>query len=163
MINWPLWTQAEFTPTFTQVMSVLKDFEHIEVEVKHVTDLAQAERLIARLDTELKNFHDQITITSFDEKVLQTLQIQQSRFKRGFLIEQDIKARAIEKALELGCCHIGWMDKLATTQMIQLSHEAQLNISVWTVNDVERAKILRDEGIQGLITDFPGLMQQQLK
>lgn len=128
-----------------------------------MTDLAQAERLIARLDTELKNFHDQITITSFDEKVLQTLQIQQSRFKRGFLIEQDIKARAIEKALELGCCHIGWMDKLATTQMIQLSHEAQLNISVWTVNDVERAKILRDEGIQGLITDFPGLMQQQLK
>ena len=55
------------------------------------------------------------------------------------------------------------MDKLATTQMIQLSHEAQLNISVWTVNDIERAKILRDQGIQGLITDFPGLMQQQLK
>lgn len=161
--NWPSWTQAEFTPTFTQVMSVLKDFEHIEVEVKHVSDLAQAERLIARLDTELKDFHDQITITSFDEKVLKTLQIQQSRFKRGFLIEHDIKARAIEKALELGCCHIGWMDKLATTQMIQLSHEAQLNISVWTVNDVERAKILRDEGIQGLITDFPSLMQQQLK
>ena len=55
------------------------------------------------------------------------------------------------------------IDRDARQRLAQLSHEAQLNISVWTVNDIERAKILRDQGIQGLITDFPGLMQQQLK
>ena len=39
---------------------------------------------------------------------------------------------------------------------------AELNISVWTVNDVTRAKQLRDWGIQGMITDYPKLMLQQL-
>lgn len=161
-LNWPVWTQAEYTPTFSQAMAILKDFEHIEVEIKHVEDLAQAERLTARLDMELQDFHDQIIMTSFDEKVLTTLQTHKSRFKRGFLIETDIKAEAIEKALALGCCHIGWMDRLATPEMIQLSHDAGLTISVWTVNDVERAKALRDLGIEGLITDVPKLMLAHL-
>ena len=69
-LNWPIWAQAEYTPTFSQAMAVLKDFEHIEVEIKHVEDLAQAERLTTRLDMELQDFHDQIIMTSFDEKVL---------------------------------------------------------------------------------------------
>lgn len=46
--------------------------------------------------------------------------------------------------------------------MIELSKLAGLAVSVWTVNDVERAKILQDQGIDGLITDFPKTMQQQL-
>ncbi|MEK7740933.1 MAG: glycerophosphodiester phosphodiesterase family protein, partial [Pseudomonadota bacterium] len=37
-----------------------------------------------------------------------------------------------------------------------------LGISVWTVNDIERAKHLRDLGINGLITDFPKMMQLAL-
>lgn len=94
----------------------------------------------------------------FDEKILHSLQQQNSNFKRGFLIEEDIKAQAIEIAQKLGCCHIGWMDQLATHDMLQLSQQAQLNISVWTVNDIDRAKQLKDEGIQGLITDYPKQM-----
>ncbi len=50
------------------------------------------------------------------------------------------------------------MDQLATHDMLQLSQQAQLNISVWTVNDIDRAKQLKDEGIQGLITDYPKQM-----
>jgi glycerophosphoryl diester phosphodiesterase len=46
--------------------------------------------------------------------------------------------------------------------MIELSKLAKLAVSVWTVNDVSRAKILLDQGIDGLITDFPKTMQQQL-
>jgi len=46
--------------------------------------------------------------------------------------------------------------------MIKATQTAQLNISVWTVNDIERAKELRDLGVQGLITDYPKLMLQQL-
>ncbi len=44
--------------------------------------------------------------------------------------------------------------------MIQATQQANLNISVWTVNDIERAKELKDLGINGLITDFPKLMMQ---
>jgi glycerophosphoryl diester phosphodiesterase len=39
---------------------------------------------------------------------------------------------------------------------------SHLKISVWTVNDVERAKHLQQLGIQGLITDVPSNMLQHL-
>ncbi|MPN39849.1 hypothetical protein SDC9_187383 [bioreactor metagenome] len=69
---------------------------------------------------------------------------------------------AIEQALELGCCQIGWMNQLASDEMIQATQQAHLGISVWTVNEVERAKHLQSLGIDGLITDFPKMMLEQL-
>ncbi|MFB0983391.1 MAG: glycerophosphodiester phosphodiesterase family protein, partial [Acinetobacter towneri] len=51
---------------------------------------------------------------------------------------------------------------LATGALIQATQQAKLNISVWTVNQIERAKQLKDLGIQGLITDYPKLMMQHL-
>jgi len=55
---------------------------------------------------------------------------------------------------------------LATDEMIKATQTADLAISIWTVNDIERAKYLRDLGVNGLITDFPKMMQialEQLK
>ncbi|HAB42944.1 MAG TPA: hypothetical protein DCE70_05210, partial [Acinetobacter sp.] len=72
------------------------------------------------------------------------------------------RSQAIDQALELGCCQIGWMNELASKDIIQATQAAELTISVWTVNDVNRAKELRDWGIQGLITDYPKLMMQHL-
>ncbi|MCU4415281.1 glycerophosphodiester phosphodiesterase [Acinetobacter sp. WU_MDCI_Axc73] len=160
--NWQNWTQAEYTPTLVQVLNLLHDFNHIEVEVKAVNNQADAEKLTQSLIQYLQGFEQQVTITSFDTKILHCLQQQKTIFKYGLLIEEDIKAKTIEIAQQLGCCHIGWMDQLATSDMLQLSHQAKLNISVWTVNHVERAKQLRDEGVQGLITDYPKLMLEQL-
>ena len=54
------------------------------------------------------------------------------------------------------------MNQLATDELIQATQRAGLGISVWTVNDIERAKHLRDLGINGLITDFPKMMQLAL-
>ena len=54
------------------------------------------------------------------------------------------------------------MNQLASDALIQATHAAGLKVSVWTVNDVQRAKHLQICGIDGLITDFPKLMQQQL-
>ncbi|WP_130803314.1 glycerophosphodiester phosphodiesterase [Acinetobacter ihumii] len=160
--NWRHWTQVEYTPSLEQVLRLLHDFKHIEVEVKAVNHQVEADKLTQRLAQSLEGFEQQVTITSFDEKILTSLQQQNSPFKRGLLIEEDIKALAIEIAERLGCCHIGWMDQLASPEMLALSHQAKLNISVWTVNNVERAKQLRDQGIQGLITDFPKRMLAQL-
>ena len=124
--------------------------------------MQQAERLLLELEKQLKGFEHTAVITSFDLKIHQALQQQKSTFKRGLLIEQDIKEQAIEQALQLGCCQIGWMNQLATDDIIQATQKAQLNISVWTVNDIERAKHLQSLGIDGLITDFPKMMLEHL-
>ena len=79
------------------------------------------------------------------------------------MVEHDIQEKAIAQALEFDCCQIGWMDQLATDAMIFATQQANLNVSVWTVNDVERAKYLQSLAINGLITDFPKMMQRHLK
>ncbi|WP_347454449.1 glycerophosphodiester phosphodiesterase [Acinetobacter thermotolerans] len=161
-VTWSSWNQVEPTPLLNQTLNVIHNFDHIEVEVKEVASEAAAEKLTLELQQQLKGFEHSAIITSFDTKIHAALQQQKSQFKRGLLIENDIKHKAIDQALELGCCQIGWMNELADQDIIKATQAAKLNISVWTVNDVERAKELRDLGVQGLITDFPKLMLQQL-
>lgn len=161
-LQWANWTQPEYTPSLQQVLQCLVDFEHIEVEIKAVADDAAAERLIVQLHQELKGFEKTATITSFDIQILAALQRSQSQFKRGLLIEIPVGAYAIELADQYGCCQIGWKDQLASDDIIQRTQQAGLEISVWTVNDIERAKHLQQMGVQGLITDIPQAMLQQL-
>jgi len=158
---WMDW-EKQLTPTLRQTLSIIHDFEHIEVEVKAVATMTEAEKLVVELQKQLHGFEQTAVITSFDLKIHQALKQQYSIFKRGLLVEDDIKYQAIEQALELGCYQIGWMNQLATDEMIQATQHAHLKVSVWTVNDVERAKHLQSLGIDGLITDFPKMMLEQL-
>lgn len=158
---WLDW-EKQGTPTLRQALQIMQDFEHLEVEVKAVETQAEAERLIQHLTQQLRGFEHNAVITSFDLKILQALQHQHSTFKRGLLIEDDIQHLAIEQALKYDCCQIGWMNQLATDDLLKATQQANLAISVWTVNDIERAKHLRDSGIDGLITDFPKMMLQHL-
>lgn len=158
---WLDW-EKQVTPTLQQALQIMKDFEHLEVEVKAVATQAEAERLTQHLTQQLRDFEQSAVITSFDLKILQALQDQHSPFKRGLLIEDDIQHLAIEQALKYDCCQIGWMNQLATDDLLKATQQANLAISVWTVNDIERAKHLRDCGIDGLITDFPKMMLQHL-
>ncbi len=161
-VTWSTWNQFEPTPLLQQTLKVIYNFDHIEVEVKAVASEQHAFQLTQTLQQQLRGFEQSAIITSFDPKIHTALQQQNSNFKRGLLIEDTRGAQAIEDALALGCCQIGWMNELATDELIQATHDAKLNISVWTVNEPERAKKLRDLGVQGLITDYPKLMLEQL-
>ena len=160
--QWQVWGFEEYTPSLPHVMDCLTDFEHIEVEIKAVADEVAAERLILQLHQDLAGFEKTTTITSFDVKILTALQQHHSHFKRGLLVEIPLGEYAIELAQQYGCCQIGWKDQLATDEIIRLTQQAHLDISVWTVNDVERAKHLQQLGIQGLITDLPSSMLRSL-
>ncbi|MFI8025839.1 glycerophosphodiester phosphodiesterase, partial [Acinetobacter baumannii] len=104
--NWPNWPTSEPTPTLTGVLNLLDNFDHIEVEVKAVRDMALAEKLIQKLETELQGFEKVVTITSFDLQILTALRDINSQFKRGLLVELPVGATAIELAHQYGCCHI---------------------------------------------------------
>ena len=158
---WMDW-ETQITPTLRQSLKIMQDFEHLEVEVKTVETQADADVLTDTLEQQLKGFENTAVITSFDPKIHIALQQRKSDFKRGLLIEDDIREKAIEQALSFGCCQIGWMNQLASDEIILATQQAQLAISVWTVNDIDRAKQLRDLGINGLITDFPKLMLAHL-
>ena len=159
---WMDW-EKQVTPTLRQSLNIMHDFDHLEVEVKAVDTQVQAEKFIAKLQQQLRGFEHTAVITSFDLKIHHALILQNTHFKHGLLIENDIGEKAIEQAIELQCCQIGWMNQLATDEIIKTTQKAGLAVSVWTVNDIERAKHLRNLKIDGLITDFPKMMQIALE
>lgn len=159
-VTWSEWNKVEPTPLLEQTLKIIHNFDHIEVEVKAVKTQTEAEALTETLEQQLQGFEHSAVITSFDHKIHLALQQKKSGFKRGLLVETDVKFKAIEQALKLGCIQIGWMNQLANSDIIQATQQAKLNVSVWTVNDVDRAKQLKDWGINGLITDYPKLMMQ---
>ena len=161
-VQWSEWNKIEPTPLLNQTLTLIQNFDHIEVEIKAVKSFSEAEKIIFAIEQQLQGFEHSAVITSFDSKIHQALQQSKSTFKRGLIIEDCRGTQAIEDALALGCCQIGWMNELATDELIRATHDAKLNMSVWTVNEPERAKKLRDLGVQGLITDYPKLMLEQL-
>lgn len=159
---WPQWPQQEPTPTLGQALSIIQDFTHIELEIKAVHSMLNAEKLVKTLHQQLSSdWQDALVITSFDVKILTALQNFSSPFKRGLLVE-DHPENAIKTAIELTCCQIGWLNTLTTPERVKATHQAGLKASVWTVNEPERALELKRWGIDGLITDVPHLMQQYL-
>lgn len=156
--NWPDWRGVEPLATLPQVLTRLDGFSHIEVEVKAVDSAEQASRLIQHL-LPLLDACPAASITSFDLQILRAVQQQQPQQKRGLLIEMPLPVHSIiEIAQQLGCQRVGIKDSLCSAEMIEALHSAQLTCSVWTVNDVNRARQLQDWGADGLITDVPSQM-----
>lgn len=156
--GWPDWQHAEPVADLWQVLAELQDFNHIEIEIKAVDSTQQASRLIQHL-LPLLHACPTASITSFDLKILQAVQEQAPEQKRGLLIEMPLPTHGIiEMAQQLGCQRVGIKDSLCSAELIDTLHAAQLACSVWTVNDLERAKQLQDWGADGLITDVPSQM-----
>lgn len=49
-----------------------------------------------------------------------------------------------------------------TPRLIQAAHESGLAVHAWTVNDIETASRLIDWGVDGIVTDRPQAMRQEL-
>ena len=159
-VGWDNWPTAEPTSLLPEVLSLIEHFEHIEVEVKAVTDEHEAQIMVQQLHHHLAGWHDRVVITSFDLKVLQALQQQKSTFKRGLLVELPFGDAIIPIAKQYGCTHIGLKDILTTQDLVEKIKFESLTCSVWTVNNTERAKQLASWGVDGLITDVPSQMIQ---
>jgi len=186
--GWPTWPTPEPVPTLQQALALMTHFEHIEVEVKAVADQAAIEAISDALVRELAEWanHDAVTVTSFDVRILAAMQARREQglhqIKTGLLIEPQSQldpdapsttpltaddlaqpnAPALTRALALGCSRMGLFDQLTTLDAVRHIHAAGLDVSVWTVNDPDRARALQDWGIEGLISDVPSLMLQQM-
>lgn len=65
----------------------------------------------------------------------------------------------IELARRIGAQYLGIGEKSITRELVQLTHEADLEIWSWTVDDPERARQLVQWGIDGIISNRPRLMR----
>ncbi len=152
----PHWPGREGVPTLAEVLAELRDFEHLQLEVK-ARHPADAERVVAVLPQlyERYQLHGRGVCTSFNPLFLQALKDRAAHIPRGLLFEHLDPATALSLAEELGCVQIGPEEKLCTPALVQAAVQRKLSISTWTVNAPERMLALHQLGIESIITDLP--------
>lgn len=154
----PDWPETEGVPTLREVMAVLRDFEHVQFEVKAHSE-AEALTVAEKFPPLWREFGfgDRAHTTSFNPHYLQYVRRAAPEIPRGFLFEYDFSFDPIAIALSLGCRSLGPHQGRCTAELIRQAHAAGLEVSTWTVNTVERMQELARDGADSIITDFPSL------
>lgn len=155
--------QALGVPTLSEVLALLDDFDHLELEVK-AQDPAE-EQIVADSLPALWQQHGlagRARATAFNARFLDTLRRQSPDIERGFLFEADFAGDPVALATTLGCTSLGPHQARCTPSLVSAAQAAGLRVSTWTVNEAERARTLAAMGVDAIITDLPTDARQWL-
>ncbi len=155
------WPCHDGIPDLRDVLALLADFNHLQLEVKAPSpeDVAQ---VIQRLPALWRPFGDRAVTTSFNTLYLQGIREAAPEIPRGLLVERGFQGDLVQQAVDLGCISIGPHFSLCTTKLVADAHQAGLSVSTWTVNEAVDMLRLRDMGVDSIITDFPQKARQVL-
>ena len=157
----PQWPDNDGVPSLADVLTLLKDFDHLQLEVK--TESAEDCMIVAeQLPALWQTFGSRAVTTSFNIDYLRLMQQTQPQIPRGLLVEEYFQGDIIALAQELGCTLIAPHHRLLTADLVKQAHHCGLTVSTWTVDAPERMLALREMGIDSLITNVPTLALKTL-
>lgn len=111
-------------------------------------------------DLQPKNLGKRLIIQSFDMRPLQVLHREYPNVALGFLTDK--KNVSFEENLEqLGFIPVFYNPNysLVTPELIKKCHDKKIKITPWTVNEPSEMKRIKALGVDGIITDYPNLLQ----
>lgn len=100
-----------------------------------------------------------VIIQSFDPRTLIYLHAHYPQIKTALLIE-DYDKRSLQTQInQLGFVPTIYSphEMLVTPTLIQQCHKQHIKVVPWTINEVDRMQLLKDMGVDGLISDYPDL------
>ena len=99
-------------------------------------------------------------IQSFDLRALQAVKAQNSNITTAYLI-------ANTKSVDQNLADLGYTPqiyspnwRLVTPQMCAQVHDKNMEVIPWTVNEIGHIQSLLSMGVDGIITDYPNLIEQ---
>ena len=125
----------------------------LDLEIKPTpgTDVVTAQAVIAVLRQAV--VCPPLFLSSFSHIALAAAAAEAPEIERGLLIRDP--GEGWKAAYELGCFAVLVDDKIMTHTMAVSIRTAGFALACYTVNDPERAQMLRDFGVQCLISDVP--------
>lgn len=106
-----------------------------------------------------KNIKNDVTIQSFDVRVLKYLNEKYPSYTLSYLVYN----KEVKPSLEL----LGFTPKIyspeyksLTKEIIEELHKKNMKVIPWTVNDEKEMKKLLDWEVDGIITDYPNLAKK---
>ncbi|HEX5360324.1 MAG TPA: glycerophosphodiester phosphodiesterase [Fluviicoccus sp.] len=156
------WPHSDGIPRLQDVLNLFPTSHHLQLEVKAATE-ADSKAVIRLLPAICREFKARAVTTSFNLDYLEGIRAAAPEIPRGVLFEQDCTGGMVETALALGCVSIGPHFSLCSRELVAQAHAAGLTVSTWTVNEPDDMRVLRDMGVDSIITDFPQLALRTLR
>jgi len=156
---------SERLPSLVEVLEALPSGKSLLIEAKGNALIVPA----LKKELEASGKLGQCAVQSFDyptcvaaKKTLSKVQVFFLSYLNG--TTPPSPEQLIEKARSANLDGLGLQDHpMIDARFVQKIHEAALKINVWTVDASDEARRLRDCGVDGLITNRPGWICDQLK
>lgn len=158
----PNWPEPSGIPLLEHVITEWPQLKSIQLEVKTAdkpvleTIAHGLTRLIAQFD-----LFNKAVVTSSDQNLLSIMHRIAPHVRRGFVAERFTR-EPLEVCLNHHCSHLVLNHHRCTPGMIHSAHDQGLEISTWTVNDVNTARRLQQWSVDSIITDVPSLLLKHL-
>jgi glycerophosphoryl diester phosphodiesterase len=109
-----------------------------------------------------KGIEDHVIIQSFDFRTLQYLHQHYPAIKTAMLIEDFDKRSPEDQLNALGFTPTIYSPdySLVNKDLLKKCHQQNIKVIPWTVNDKETGEKLKAMGVDGIITDYPNLFNE---
>ena len=102
-------------------------------------------------------------VSSFDINAIDRIKETDPLIATGWLVaERSDGIQILDRASSHNHSAINPWDDLVDESLIEEAHSRGLNVNVWTVDDESRISQLSEWGVDGIITNFPGLAVEVL-
>ena len=158
----PHWPEPTGIPGLETVLSEWPNLKSIQLEVKTAPNdvlLKIGHGLVELIQTyQLQN---KAIVTSADQNLLSIMHRLAPTVRRGFVAERFTRD-PLEVCLNHHCSHLVINYHRCSASLIDTAHQAGLEVSTWTVNEVNAARRLQNWGVDSIITDVPSTLLKHL-
>lgn len=157
------WKETTPVPLLRDVLKEWDDLQSIQLEVKttDLNDLRTIAHLIRDLVDEL-DLIDQVIVTSMDAQLLSFMHQTAPDIRRGYVAERFTR-EPLAVCQQHHCTHLITNYHRVTPGLIHTAQSIGLEVSIWTVNNLNIARRMQDWGADSIITDLPSLMLKNLR
>lgn len=150
---------GEPVPTMADVFHALRDRIHINIELKNLPydDPGMAQALVD-LIKQMDYPADQLIISSFDHVILDKVKALMPELPCAVLFAHNPVSLA---GLNTPVLHPHW--QVIRPQFMEWVKQAQRKVNVYTVDQPDRWQQLIDIGVHGIITNYPGRLEEYLR
>ena len=162
-------------PTLEEVVTAVNDYckknnhpqplYNIEIKSRPEWDveLAPVPKLFAAIllkEVNRLGIRDQTCIQSFDVRSLEATHAIDSTIVTAYLIENINPFEENMKLLSFTPTIYSTYYQLVTPDLVKYTKTKKMQLIPWTINDVKTMQSLKDMGVDGIITDYPNLIEE---